>query len=846
MKKNILLLLAGCLFMPFTGVSAAAMPDLVPTSVSFSRSGRAPSASVSNQGSVPLNQNDTFVATFNLFDSNGNQIGSSMSQPLPAAYKGLAPGRSAYFSVNGHNQLTEDQAARVSQVKVVVDSSAKIIESDENNNEKIADISGAVVTRGRGVQPDLTVTSATFDRESRTTRVQILNQGTFDLTQTDKYNVRIEYLRGDGTVVTTASDHGPGSYGLAKGRSEQLDDFFKPSLDLVSHIARVRVTVDSLNTQEELNEMNNVLEATIPLPDLVISSASFSPSSRFTSVSVKNAGDVRVPGGVYPTIRVEYLDADGAVVATSGGTHTNALMPDAGAYPTQRFAPQPSTEQAGRIVNLRATIDPDNTIAESNEDNNIWPAPVVPEAPQTPEPVPETPVESVDSSVASTVSVRVLPGNPLYAFKRLYRNVRVLVTRDPEKKAEIRLENATKAQVEAILAQNKKKNETAEKRVAAAREKVEEAKKEIEKIHEKNPEKAREAAKAVIEKTLAELKKETQQQLPRTEEKKEPERRESAEESKPVVAAPEVKPEPERKPEQPKAEPKSGPVVGVSLGDGVMQLESADNSLLKGRQVEFPVVVERSNISDLQFDVLFNPAQLSFNPQSGAEHSWGAVVLQNNVTHKTAITAKASSGKVTVRVTSKDGAILDVGGPLAIANLRFTILNVPDSGISVSVGNAVASDMNGASVAVKFAGSVMVRVKVIEKAKRVCDEKVVAPVCGVDGKTYTNGCEAEKAGVAIRVEEACPSVSVIPFPSIVELRLTPNGFSPMVVDIAGGGTLVFINDDKVSHVVVRNNTVKTERIDPTEKTTMVLPTNRAIYDFISEQTPAFAATVVVH
>ncbi len=281
----------------------------------------------------------------------------------------------------------------------------------------------------------------------------------------------------------------------------------------------------------------------------------------------------------------------------------------------------------------------------------------------------------------------------------------------------------------------------------------------------------------------------------------------------------------------------------MGLGEGVIRVESADPEIVKGRQVEFPVVLERSNIVDLQFDIEYNSALLSLNKQSGAEHSLGAVVEPLNLTSRATISTQLGTGKAMIHIVSKE-PLLNLGGPLSIAKLRFTILGVANQEMVVTPKNVIATDASGAQIPVTVSAG---KVRVIAPAALTCEKEIFAPVCGLDEKTYDNACEAKRAGVVVRSSEPCKAdlISTETYPSMVEMKLTTSGFSPFVIDIAAGGTIVFINNDVVSHIIVRNED-KTERIDPGEKTMMKLPNNRAIYTIESEQLPDFAATVVVH
>jgi plastocyanin len=67
----------------------------------------------------------------------------------------------------------------------------------------------------------------------------------------------------------------------------------------------------------------------------------------------------------------------------------------------------------------------------------------------------------------------------------------------------------------------------------------------------------------------------------------------------------------------------------------------------------------------------------------------------------------------------------------------------------------------------------------------------LAPVCGDDGVTYSNKCQAQAAGAEVAYEEKCIEPE---FSKSAEMEITSKGFVPFVVDVEAGGTVTFTNN----------------------------------------------------
>ncbi|RLF14010.1 MAG: hypothetical protein DRJ97_07025, partial [Thermoprotei archaeon] len=254
----------------------------------------------------------------------------------------------------------------------------------------------ARITRSLLPLPDLTVTSVEAEPgkpmagSTVTVKATVKNIGNVKAA-----NVKVA-LTVDGVAVDTAT-----IAELAPDFSAEVAFTWKPS---VEGTYTVKVVVDPDNVVEEISEENNVLSTTVTvyaippaLPDLTVEftklpSEPVAGESYTVEVKVSNIGE-REAGA----FKVR-LEVDGKVI---GEEVVEVLA--AGASKTVEFTWTPEAEGT---YTLKATVDPENAVAESNEANNVATASVIVKAPPPPPPaVPWVAVAAVVIIIVVVIAV---------------------------------------------------------------------------------------------------------------------------------------------------------------------------------------------------------------------------------------------------------------------------------------------------------------------------------------------------------------------------------------------------------------------------------------------------------
>jgi subtilase family serine protease len=236
----------------------------------------------------------------------------------------------------------------------VADSDRNIPESNESNNATQVNIS---------VAPDLTVLDISFDQG--TVKVKIANLGpvsaqNFKLRLVEEKTGKI--IDEERLVLT-----------LAPSEERTYEFSWSPGPGSWKLVA----TVDPYNDVAESNETNNTMSKEVNLIlDLAVTSISPTPSPATlgqtitVSVKVENTGNMNV--GAFD------------VSLLANGTEVNRTTVSglaAGANTTLTFSWTPT---AVGTYTLTAKVDPDNKIAESNEENNMASTTVEVRAPPEP------------------------------------------------------------------------------------------------------------------------------------------------------------------------------------------------------------------------------------------------------------------------------------------------------------------------------------------------------------------------------------------------------------------------------------------------------------------------------
>jgi|GEM_PF-4274297 subtilase family serine protease len=281
------------------------------------------------------NTGNKIANNFNVkLEANGNLIGTKSVSSLSAGSL-TAVSFTWVPSSTGSFTLT-----------ATVDPEDSILENDENNNA--LSISATVVA------PDLTVTNLILPQnivigENNLITVEIKNNGDYHAT-----NIPLE-VKANGQTIGSAVISA-----LAVGSTTTVDITWKPT-SAGSHT--ITATVDPGNSIKEHNENNNEYSSVVEVlaPDLTISNivtpqTPILGQSEQITVYVKNEG----------TYHAQNIEVRLYINDVLEGSQTVTIL-DSGQEDSIVFSWTP--EEVG-VINIRAEVDPLNSITESNEGNN--------------------------------------------------------------------------------------------------------------------------------------------------------------------------------------------------------------------------------------------------------------------------------------------------------------------------------------------------------------------------------------------------------------------------------------------------------------------------------------------
>ncbi len=309
------------------------------------------SFTVENQGQDP--QEDSFYAALMIDDIFVSRV------QVPALEAGASVTRSLTWTAAGGNHTA----------KAVVDEYNTVVESSEANNQ-------AEQTLPAILAPDLIISSLTWlpvsgivDGDVQLITVTVTNQGPGSTSRAFKVGFQV-----DGATFGTQSVPS----GLAAGAS--LDIFQYWTAQGGSHELSARA--DEADTVPEADETNNTLIPSpnleyVPLPELSVSAMNWQPVANISdgmtvtfAATVVNSG----PGETRRDFKVRF-EIDDVPVGSQ-----NVI----GGLPGGSSAQLVQTWKAGSgMHSVRAVVDPDNTVFESDETNNTFtPSPNLPAIPE--------------------------------------------------------------------------------------------------------------------------------------------------------------------------------------------------------------------------------------------------------------------------------------------------------------------------------------------------------------------------------------------------------------------------------------------------------------------------------
>ncbi len=315
------------------------LPDLIPTSLSYSAATQTFTSVISNQGTAATPNGWLGV----IYSVDGQYC------TWGGLTKSLAAGASVTIGTGGGPCVIP---AGTHTISVLADDQNLITESNKNNNTL-----SQTITVASTPLPDLVPTSLSYSAATQTFTSVISNQGT---AATPNGWLGVIYSV-DGQYCTW----GGLTKSLAAGASVTIGTGGGPCV-IPAGTHTISVLADDQGLVAESNKSNNTLSQTItvaatPLPDLIPASLTYDPATQtFTSV-ISNQGTAATPNGWLGVI----YSVDGQYCTWGGVTKSLA----AGASVTIGTGGGPCVIPAGTHT-ITVLADDQGLVAESNKSNN--------------------------------------------------------------------------------------------------------------------------------------------------------------------------------------------------------------------------------------------------------------------------------------------------------------------------------------------------------------------------------------------------------------------------------------------------------------------------------------------
>lgn len=419
-------------------------PDMAVQVVTFDVFDRRPTVRIVNQGlSDAQSPNLQPSAHWAWHNAEGEQLDGG-AMPMPDL-------RADETFVYRADEFTEPPRGAV-RFQFTVDPFFAIDESNETNNQHRVDLT----------LPDLTIDELTFDPDTRRPIVTIKNVGAARAIL-PQHNIWYSYQDDEGEQALPPYQANVGPIDLNSDATYTLPrgDMFDPPSDTNA----MRLHIDWGDQLREANEFNNVrIVRSFPRSDLAVQWVTVDDDR--ATIALENIGGQTLSLEEL-WISVEQQDRQHSRLSR----HTlyerpSHLRPGDTLEYTTSISPQ--TER----LSIRATARDEGghrVIAEDDMDNNVWEGPVIREDTNEEELIEEDAEDVQDGGEGQEeeeggygegddegdreedneeATPRLLPGNPLYLFKKAGREVQLRLTRDTERRLALRHRFAKEKQQE--------------------------------------------------------------------------------------------------------------------------------------------------------------------------------------------------------------------------------------------------------------------------------------------------------------------------------------------------------------------------------------------------------------